>query len=350
MSDSSPSGSVSRSKTQRVGLFNPLPGLLNHYQLALREVLEHSGNAAVEFLTAPSIELGDAKPHQKLQRMVSSISSQRAALDFDGPVIMLWPTFGHVEPVVWLSRHRRAPTFLVVHDPRPIRRQWLMHDRLVPLGAAAARRAGLITISHSVPATEALDAMRWPNVTTLPIPVCATATNADRQRRADRDPLSVSVFGQWKPSRDLDLLRSMATSLSEHGHTKCVIRGAGWPKVAGWDVEDRFLDDDELAAGLATTDVVVIPYREFFQSDIAVRALEAGTAVVGPDHPFLAELYGADWDGLVAGLDGSHWAAAALEVGNSTGTPAMKHRHEQYLQHARSAWTGFLASDWLAGR
>ena len=80
-------------------------------------------------------------------------------------------------------------------------------------------------------------------------------------------------------------------------------------------MHEGFLTEEALDAALADAAVVLIPYSHFFQSGIAVRAVELGVPVAGPRHPFLADLLGGDWPGLVAGDDAASWTGAAVAGG-----------------------------------
>ena len=100
---------------------------------------------------------------------------------------------------------------------------------------------------------------------------------------------SVVVAGQYKPARDLELLAQLGPRLRDAGWTTTIV-GRGWPPVPGWDVDDRFVPEDELDDLLGAAWALLLPYREYFQSGVAVRALENGTPTVGESTSFLDDL------------------------------------------------------------
>ena len=40
-----------------------------------------------------------------------------------GHVIVCWPTYGLLEPLLWLASWRRSTVSVIVHDPTPLRPQ-----------------------------------------------------------------------------------------------------------------------------------------------------------------------------------------------------------------------------------
>lgn len=62
---------------------------------------------------------------------------------------------------------------------------------------------------------------------------------------------------------------------------------------------DRFLPDVEFEALLASSAAVLIPYKFYFQTGVALRALEAGTPVVGRPTGFLTSIFGESFPGAV---------------------------------------------------
>jgi hypothetical protein len=126
------------------------------------------------------------------------------------------------------------------------------------------------------------------------------------------------VCGQYKPARDLELLVSLAPELRSRGY-RLVVAGRGWPKIAGCEVDDRFLSENDLDQRIAASAAVLIPYSHFYQSGIAVRALELGVPVLGPRHPFLMDLFGTQWPGLIsAGHGAVAWADGLTNVTHSS--------------------------------
>ncbi|WP_210494634.1 hypothetical protein [Patulibacter sp. SYSU D01012] len=74
------------------------------------------------------------------------------------------------------------------------------------------------------------------------------------------------------------------------------------------------MSEDELTQSLRASNVVLIPYSRYYQSGIAIRALEEGTPVVGRRHTFLESLLGAAYPGLVDSESTDEWLAAIERV------------------------------------
>jgi hypothetical protein len=119
---------------------------------------------------------------------------------------------------------------------------------------------------------------------------------------------SVYVLGQYKPDRDIELMESVARELP--GDVSLRVAGRGWPEVAGWSVDNRFISEGELETILSgESTVVLVPYRRFFQSGIAMRALENLVPVVGPADSSLAAIFGS-LDTLASGQEPQAWVRA----------------------------------------
>jgi len=119
----------------------------------------------------------------------------------------------------------------------------------------------------------------------------------------------VLVIGQYKPARDLDLMSIIGPQLLTAGFEPRVT-GRGWPALDGWTVVDAFLSAEDFKRELSSALCVVIPYRFYFQSGVAVQALELGVPVVGYPTDFLKSLVGEDYPGLVRGEDAGAWVSA----------------------------------------
>jgi hypothetical protein len=100
---------------------------------------------------------------------------------------------------------------------------------------------------------------------------------------------SVVVAGQFKPERDIQLLRALGPSLRSRGIDARIV-GRGWPAVDGWRVDSRFLSESELDTTLASAWLVLLPYKMYFQSGILIRALELGTLTISPETSFARDV------------------------------------------------------------
>ena len=120
----------------------------------------------------------------------------------------------------------------------------------------------------------------------------------------------VRVLGQWKSSRDIEAMKSVAAAAYD-GNPRFEVVGRGWPEVDGWSVDNRFVPEAELDNLIHSSQVVLIPYSRFYQSGIAIRALENNRVTVGPADSSLADILGADSPCLVHDAD---WVGAVRQA------------------------------------
>jgi hypothetical protein len=318
----------------RVAVINPLPLTLHHYELELLDVLSGCRLASVAAGPTVSAEMTDGDASSRLGRAAKIVCSRLAGGDGADVRLVLWPVFGLMDAMTWLRQ--RNGTWLVVHDPEPLRRQVGMGPISAWAGGLASRH-GVGVIVHSVPASDVLRGKGW-RTTTLPHPI---------RRPADRggalEGLRLTVLGQWKPARSIVPLRALAAATEWHGRRDVV--GRGWPEVDGWSVESRFVTEAELSARIDSSACVVLPYDRYFQSGIAVRCLEQLTPVVGQRHPFLQDLFGNDWPGLV---DDDDWPAAVARV-REVSPQELDNRRQVYWARCTNAWKSFLRQHAMPG-
>jgi hypothetical protein len=306
-----------------LGLANPLPEALQHYESELRDVLVASG-VSVRSAAVPSVEVAGASRAVKLSRaartVVGRISPARTL-----STLVLWPVFGMADPVTWSARRGRV--WIVVHDASPLRDQAGM-GRAASLAGRLAPRWRVGVIAHTDLAADVLRVAGWrPTVVPHPIrrPSSSTVSPGDR----------VVVLGQWKPARSLQPLEALAQVAELDGCRQIV--GRGWPKVAGWSMDDRFVPEAELTQWIDRSKCVVLPYDRYFQSNISVRALERLRPVVGRRHEFLLILYGEDWPGFVVNED---WAGA-VERASAVSGEDLAIRRADYWDRCVAAWREF---------
>jgi hypothetical protein len=292
-----------------VWLYNPLPEALHHYEAALLDVLGAAGVSA-RSAEAPSVEVQSASSWGRAKAALAELAAHARAGRENGHLVVLWPTYGLLEPVLWWPVWRESTVSVVVHDPSPLRRQLGMGRIAAALGGRAARSSHLRVIAHSEVAAQRLRAIGWPEPALVPHPLFRVRPRA---RPDTPGQGTVLVCGQFKPARNLTLLTQLGPLLAAGGY-RALIAGRGWPSVPGWEVIDGFLSEAELDARIGQADAVLIPYARFYQSGIAVRAVELGVPVVGPDHPFLAELLGLAWPGLVGTDEPADWVDAVDAV------------------------------------
>jgi len=137
-------------------LYNPLPEALKHYEGALLDVLSAAGVPA-RSAGAPSIEVHGASKWQRARAAAAELAAHRRA-GRGGHLIVLWPTYGLLEPALWLPSWRAGRVSIVIHDPSPLRRQLGMGPVAASLGGRAARASHLRVVAHSETAADTLRA------------------------------------------------------------------------------------------------------------------------------------------------------------------------------------------------
>jgi len=265
----------------RIRVLNPLSGGLGHYTDALVQMLQ-ACEVDVDVVEIPEPIVSGKSRLQWLADYGHAIFQQRHA-DVD-ETIATWATVGYLDyPALRLVGGIKSP-LIVMHDPEP-----LVYARGYGNLARRAALAPLIrsrAIVHSEAARRALAETLPVNSRLLPLPM-GTPT----ERTPPSSPI-VRVVGQYKPSRDLDVLRTLRREGPEDWAYEII--GRGWPDVEGWSVHDAFLSEADFTAAVITSSVVLIPYRSFFQSDVALRCLELGVPFVGPARTSLEDLVGSD--------------------------------------------------------
>lgn len=315
-----------------VWVYNPLPAALGHYEVELVDVLA-SGGLNTRSAGAASAEVDGAGRARRALAAAKDVASRYRASRLTGRVLVCWPTFGLLEPLLWATAGRSCRITVIVHDPTPLRRQIGMGPLARRLGRSAARVRGIDVVVHSRPAADELARTGWNDLVQLPHP-------ALRRTVAPRpESKKVLVAGQYKPARDLQLLAKLGPMLRGAG-LEPQITGRGWPDVPGWDVEEGFLSEPVLDERILDSAAVLIPYSHFYQSGIAIRALELGVPVVGPRHPFLEDVLGADWPGLVTGDEVAAWDVAILEA--SRAADRLDAGLESYRHRCEQEWSAYL--------
>ncbi len=311
-----------------IGLANPIPRALAHYETELEETLNRLGELT-QSTHLPSIEgvggLGRARVLLDLLRAPRSVGQG------EDPVVVMWPSLGLLEP--WLWRSARRPVVIVVHDPEPLRSQ-LGFGSISRTIARSRLSDRPIVMSHSDEATAVLQRMLPRNrLVQVGHPILS------EQRFSTKSPGLVVVAGQYKPVRDLEMLGQLGPLLRRHGYEPRIV-GSGWPDVEGWDVDARFVSEDELDSNLGSAEIVLLPYRRYFQSGITIRALERGTLTVGPRTSFAESVFGVDSPLLVDPIAGAHaWLEA---ISSATGQSSVA-AHSKYVAECDISWGTFLA-------
>lgn len=294
-----------------VAIVNPLGGALAHYQHELTDNLRAAG-IGFELHTTLEPSIGAKSRLRWLldYRSIIAEAARSARRSKGGRLLVLWPVLGYLDAALLALFGVR--TSLIMHDPRPLVRAVGYGRPARVLARAVSRRVELVVHSEqaAVVVREDAPAMR---LTTLAHPILPPV-----KMQSDNSGLPiVQVFGQFKPDRDLDALETITRELRGKAHFK--IDGRRWPHVAGWEVSDRFVPESEVDGLISRSAVVVIPYRLFFQSNVAIRSLELGVPFVGPRKSSLADLIGSDSSWLAESDVEHSWPRAVESAIESTG-------------------------------
>ncbi|MDQ0662293.1 GT2 family glycosyltransferase [Arthrobacter ulcerisalmonis] len=294
--------SAARAK-QPVGVIivNPLGGALRHYTKALHQHLVDAGiPVQVKSLDEPSVS-GKHRLAWLLEyvELLGWVGWHKRRRSVPPRILVTWPVLGFWD-LLLVKVLCGSSSWVVYHDPTPL-------VRSTGSGRAVSAFVGKVkglpeALVHSEEAAEAMcgrgfaDGLTVVRHPVLPYPSERPPTETVKHD-PDRRP-RIRVLGQYKPDRDLDLLESLAVRLGSR--YDCEIIGRGWPTVKGWRVDARFVPEDELDHLIAGSTVILIPYKRFFQSGIAIRALEQAVPVVGRSETSLGDLFGPQ-SGLLVG-------------------------------------------------
>lgn len=313
---------------------NPIPSALAHYSRELTETVSGVGAGAslAEWVRPVEGMNGALGRAQMLSNALMNVASAKRS---NFPIMQLWPSLGILEARLWSSRSQ--PRAIVLHDPVPISPRY-GHGKWSEWWAKRANpsTSPLVVVHSEYALSMAED--RLPNHRVIYVlhPILSKQTR--REKTAER---SVIVAGQFKTERDLNLLAKLGPLLRSQGWTTRIV-GRGWPKVSGWDVDARFVPEDELDDLLGSAWVLLLPYKNYFQSGIAIRALEQGTLTVGPRSSFLEALYGSSSTFMVDG-DGTaeDYVAAISSVRSGQ---AVGQVFDKYAGRVQISWRSFLDS------
>lgn len=322
-----------------VTIVNPLPRTLHHYEIEAQSVLEAAGRTVAAFSSNASGEIGGLRTSAKIAAGVRLLRRPRQVAQSSPPggVLICWPIFGLLEPVLWSRLARSRTVTLVIHDPSSLTAATRSYGRsATALGRIASRGTHLRIATHSKLAYDELRGRGWDVDVVLPHPIMPIRHPRPPERSGAGEQATLLVLGQYKPVRDLETLARLAPALNALGY-KLVVAGRGWPHVPGWNVIDRFLSESEVETLIRASSCVIIPYRRFYQSGVAVRALEAGRPIAGPHHPFLSDLYGVGWPGLVESESPEDWVSA---IDAAVHVPAcdVVDCYRRYEDHVAACW------------
>jgi hypothetical protein len=311
-----------------VVVVNPLGGALHHYADRLLKTLTAAGmNAHVITVLEPSVS-GKSRLGW-LVRYAAALAKTRHLRHERGRVIVTWPVLGHVDRVMIRILSGRNNGTVVMHDPRPLVAAVGYGSTMVRLGQALA--AGSQLVVHSELAEDDLRSQRL-SPTLLAHPVIA-----EEKTRTRNDRPVLRVLGQWKPDRDI---RLMADLVSRLPGIDLEVVGRGWPAIEGWAVRDEFVTEKELDELVMSSTAVLIPYRRFYQSGIAARALESAVPVVGRKKE-LASMTGDQYPFLVDAPFAPDAWATAVEAAIGSNDAQLERVRSSVTARALQSW-----SDW----
>jgi len=198
-------------------------------------------------------------------------------------------------------------------------------------------------IVHTTLAKDVLEDFSWRHVNVLPHPICVAPNSPDICASSSAAGTGeVLICGQWKPARDMSLISALGQGLSRLGLTP-VIAGRGWPAVPGWTVAEGFMSEEEMTDRLRRALCLLVPYSRYFQSNVAVRALENGTPVVGERHPFLEGLLGSEYAGYVDGVSEPETWVRAVERAIGVSPESLGAHLAIYERQAVESWSAFVS-------
>jgi GT2 family glycosyltransferase len=324
---------------QAVHIINPLGAALAHYTNALEVLLRDVGaSVIVSSITEPSVSgKGRLNYLARYFKLIAASGNKK-----NEKTLVVWPVLGFVDLVLApLLGHKNVS--VIYHDPKPL-------VRSVGTGRATAKIVGLSplranVIVHSTSAANEMNAAGLGVGQTVLEHPMVPPTNLSARRFVNSAQPVVRVLGQFKQDRDLDVLRDLATQLGRDYVLEVV--GRGWPPITGWTVDSRFVSESELDELIQSSDAIVIPYKRFYQSGIAIRALELGTPIVGRADTSLSGIYGKSSKLLVRGLESeggdTHAWRAAVEYAVTEGATEAAAAAEEKFAAVYREWQCWIS-------
>ena len=293
-----------------VHLINPLGSALKHYEEEIRSVLAATGAAVTTHRFDEPSSSGQRSVFWLWSYVCALIGARFKVKTSHSRILVLWPVLGYFD-LAMIGLLGLKNVSVVMHDPHPLVRAVGYSKIARRLAVWVGSQVRLVAHSHKAQEVICED---FPSSTIdlLPHPVLPPTSSVGTQQERS----VVRVLGQYKADRDLVALEELGRELSKTADLE--VHGRGWPAIEGWKVVEGFVTElqlDELVAGSA---VVLIPYKRFYQSGIAIRALEMGTPFVGPKESVLAEMLGDASPLLVQEQLNNEWSRAvryAIEHG-----------------------------------
>lgn len=321
-----------------VSICDSIPLALCHFERELIETyLRVDPNVIIKGINTPSVE--DSKGILlKIKLLISSVFfPQKTEGHKNKSIYQLWPTLGCWEIILW----RKNTTIVLIHDPIPLRKQlgWSRIARAAATNQYLVGKAKILSLSEDAYELSRSLFPRNPHVFALH-PICSSV-----EPRAIPASKVISILGQNKSARNLDLIYKLGDVLQAKGFT-CRIIGRGWPEKLGvWNVISKFIEEEELDQAIQESNVILLPYDYFFQSGIAIRALENARLCVGPSNSFMKNLYGTNSENLVQNTREILEWVSAVEWATSQQISTVEMYKQDYTRRVDLSWAELNATN-----
>ena len=323
-----------------VHISDSIKNVFNHFDEALEQTITRTGYFSEELNKTPQIEglnTFKSKVSTLFRSLFWPVEAERKSNIL---IFQIWPTLGCLEVLIW----RKSTTIVFMHDPVPLRKQIGFSSTAkllakMPLLVGKCKvlslsKDGLVHSEELFPLSKKLYA---------PHPI---KTGVKQHPAYGR---TISIIGQYKQARDIQLVEELGAQLKAKGfETK--IWGRGWPtSLSNWEVNSRFLSEAELDEVIIESRLVVLPYSFFFQSGIAIRALELGRISVAIDNSFMRELFGQSSSNLVSGFEIENWTNAVINSYKISEEEIATIR-QKYTSHVDAIWGKLLNAEIEIGK
>lgn len=318
-----------------IALINPLGAALSHYSTEIESVLVDSDIRITPITFLEPSASGKPAILWIFNYALAIINARLSVNKSGSRLLILWPVLGYWD-IVLLRILGISRAALVMHDPHPLVKA-VGYSRLAK-ECASLVRGNIELIAHSQRALSVMqEEVPRMSLTLVPHPIL-------RPEFAQQDgpvrPL-VRVFGQYKPDRDLPSLAALGRALN--GSAVLEVYGRGWPNIDGWRVFPGFLKEERMTELMSGSSVILIPYKNFFQSGIAIRALELGVPFVGPKASVLADMMG-PYSPLLVDEGGTHLWIDAVAHAVQNGKKEAREAAIRWRDASVAAWSGWVAT------
>lgn len=318
-----------------VGISDSIQNVFNHFDEALAQTIIRTGYLPQQLRQTPQIEGLNSIKNKVVTLFRSLLWPIKAEKCSNKLVFQVWPTLGCWEVLLW----RKSKSIVFMHDPVPLRKQigFSSSAKLMAKTPLLVGKCKVLSLSHDglVRAQELFPLSQ--NIY-APHPIKTTV----HQHQATG--MTISIVGQYKQARDIQLIEELGERLTAKGY-KTKIWGRGWPtSLSHWEVNSRFLSESELDQVIIDSRLIVLPYSFFFQSGIAIRALELGRLSVSIDNSFMRELFGQSSPNIVDGLELDNWTNAVMNSCKISEEEIAVIR-QKYTSHVDEIWEELLNAE-----